>query len=409
MKFGKKVIAGALVAAASLLSPAYAQNEPEVYDKNPSISVPIKSPVTNADANTLFNAGANTATGLLLKTLSNAIDVDSPWYRGGETLTQVSIDSLTAAVFHELAHYREAGNLDNSRPGLHVTPQFDLRPFAYGIFSGGETSMIAQYDTPAVLPVSAAELLGVIVAGPNQQHLNAAHIWRTSRAPTRTYQDSAFLLSQLAETTSLFFDPLANDVVVYGSLMNQTGIPVSTARLKRSSEIITLLNLPVYESIAHLVDFIATGEREHTPLSLELGDWTIYAPLFTKYMTAKGEFANIELLIDGPVKFDISFGRDLKFNQPSAPLDWMRFGGTVTIPLDGIRPGLTVAPFVYLNSKRSQLTYEGIATGFGVSYPLVPRFMIDGMVEYQNKDIIERVVKNYQQHFQFLAGFSLRF
>lgn len=296
---------------------------------------------------------------------------------------------------HELAHIREArrhGPLDASFRFVSLTNFGENFPKRYGY-------------TP-----TADQLLGIVVAGLNQDEYNAYVMVRAH--PDQITVDTAvsFLLAK-------FFQSYENvvvrdmrdgndvsDVKTYLMLLNARGIGLTKQDHASQAALANLLSLTTWASLGAVIEYAADGRRTFRVPTFSVVGVEATFPLISYFLTPRGGFYNVTSFLNpraGTV-LELSVGTDVDFIGDGR-VDLVRLGAQYDLGFGAGGASLHLRPFAYLGMEKS-LTYDGIATGLEILWQMTRRLGVKARLEFNRNDVIENVVKVENNGFNLLVS-----
>jgi hypothetical protein len=362
---------------------------PEQPCTKQEILIPFSNPARSTEANTQAYLGATRLFGKGLEYISKETGAsDSAWGRAGELILGFTGDSLAEVISHESSHKREIDKCGGSG-------KMEITPFKYGIFSGG------YYEYGADSQITPEQDARVCWAGLNQHTLNADEISRRAKRQKNTIDDISYIGNTVVAALKTNGIGDGQDVINGLAAM---GMEAGQKDLQRNTTIITALDPQLAESVYNLGDFLANGERAHTPVSADIADgWKVYLPHFSQYFTPNGAFAKAALSGEiANVPIEIGVRHDLSFAQKDAELKAFQAGGRAYMDTGFME----VSPYAYLGRNDGKTSR---AVGLGIKLPIIAGLTLESTVSHSANDLIEQAVKGNRNGWNGFAGLTVTF
>jgi hypothetical protein len=377
--------------------------------------VQFSNPQLTFDANTQVWFSLNQGIAFGMDALDSKLGAENRWPgRAALLCAALWSNAMLRYYSHEMAHeylYRNSGSPIRSGPAVdHWTSSY-LPGFYYPVW---------QKSAAAPDAFSEDQLLLAIVAGLNQDEINARTVWRddlnrqyhdyynaVSFLLTK-FRDDAYILSSgsderpfapgqkidhLAETVFSKNPQLFDDMNLYRLALLNKGVEVTSASLLHRSLAADLLTLKTWQSLYTLFQFIR-GESlpENTRMPL---------PLVSYFLTPNGGFYNLEFPLPLPhnrflfLDFGVQSADQTAFSPP------LRFGAEFSTLHLGSRLELT--PFAHwtLNHQID----DGFSIGVNSFWRLRRSLDIWLLLEYHQNDILENTIKGKKQGAEIRFGF----
>ena len=360
---------------------------PEQPCTKQEILIPFSNPTRSTEANTQAYLGATRLFGKGLEYLSKETGADqSAWGRAGELILGFTGDSLGEVLSHESSHKREIERYGGNG-------KISISPFRYGIFSGG------YYECAADNQLTPEQSARTAWAGLNQHTLNADEISRRARKQKNTIDDISYIGNTVVAALKTNGIGDGQDVINGLAAM---GMEAGQKDLQRNTTIITALDPQLAESVYNLGDFIANGERAHTPVSADIADgWKVYLPHFAQYFTPNGTFAKATLPAEiANVPVELGVRHDLPFKD--SELKAFQAGGRAYIDTGFME----VSPYAYLGRNDGKTSR---AVGLDIRLPIIAGLTLESTVSHSADDLIEQAVKGNRNGWKGFAGLTVTF
>jgi hypothetical protein len=137
---------------------------------------------------------------------------------------------------------------------------------------------------------------------------------------------------------------------------------------------------------------------------IRIGKYEFTPPLIQCILTERGTFFNLtSTMLNENNYLDFSFGTDL--GKWSGDVDNIRLG----VKANNLFSLGTIdfSPFIYANSKRSSIKYNGGLIGLGISWKINKNFSLDTEVLLSDNDILAKT--RDENGFVIKSGISYRF